>query len=148
MFGYTRDFDSAFGLMNQLRHQMDRVFDDFGSEPAEPEQATGSFPRTNLFDTGGAFVLEADVPGLTESDFNIDLTEDVLSVRGSRKAAVPEGYSVHRRERAGFEFSRSFALPAKVDAEKTHATLKNGVLTITLEKAPEVKPRQIAIRAS
>jgi HSP20 family protein len=72
----------------------------------------------------------------------------VLTLSGARKTAVPEGHSAHRQERPSFEFSRSYALPAKVDADKTHATLKNGVLTITLEKAPEVKPRQITVRAS
>jgi len=146
MFGYTRDFDNAFDLMEQLRHRMQGVFDDFQTAPVE--RATSAHQRTNLYDTGSAFVLEADVPGLGEKDFQVSLTQDVLTLSGARKASAPEGYSVHRRERAAFEFSRSYALPEKVDPEKTQATLKDGVLTITLEKAAEVKPRQISIRVS
>lgn len=145
MFGYTRDFDNAFDLLNQLRHRLDGVFDDFDDTSS---LATGGYPHTNLYDTGGAFVLEADVPGLAENDFQLTLNQDVLTVTGKRKATAPEGYSVHRRERAAFEFSRSYALPTKVDPEKTQASLKDGVLTITLEKAPEMKPRQIAVRVS
>lgn len=145
MFGYTRDFENPFDLLNQLRHRLDGVFDDFDGSPT---LATGSFPHTNLYDTGSAFVLEAEVPGLTENDFQLTLSQDVLTVSGKRKASAPEGYSVHRRERKAFDFSRSYALPAKVDPEKTQASLKDGVLTITLEKAPEVKPRQIAVRVS
>lgn len=145
MFGYTRNFDDAFDLLNQLRHRMDGVFDDFDGRSTT---AIGGYPHTNLYDTGSAFVLEADVPGLGDKDFELTLSQDVLTVSGKKKADAPEGYSVHRRERSSFEFSRSYALPAKVDPEKTQATLKDGVLTITLEKAPEVKPRQIAVRVS
>lgn len=146
MFGYTRDFDNAFDLWNQLRHRLDGVFDDF--DGTRTVAVTGGFPHTNFYDTGSAFVLEAEVPGLAESDFQLTLSQDVLTVSGKRNANVPEGYSVHRRERKSFDFSRSYALPAKVDPEKTTAALKDGVLTITLEKAPEVKPRQIAVRVS
>jgi HSP20 family protein len=145
MFGYTRDFDNAFDLLHQLRHRLDGVFDDFDGRQAT---SVGGYPHTNLYDTGSAFVLEADVPGLGENDFQLTLSQDVLTLSGKRKASTPEGYSVHRRERGSFDFSRSYALPAKVDAEKTQATLENGVLTITLEKAPEVKPRQISVRVS
>lgn len=145
MFGYGRDFDQALGLIDQLRRRMDRVFLDF--EPGyTAELAAGTYPRTNVFDGGGAFVLRADVPGLDEKSLKLTLTNNVLTLSGERRSDAPEGYSVYRQERAPYRFSRSYALPAKVDAEKTSATLKDGVLTVTLEKAPEVKPRQITVR--
>lgn len=147
MFGYTRDFDRTLSLMEQLRRRMDRVFEDmdqgYGYEPAASQ-----FPRTNFYDNGTAFVLALDVPGLKEKDLNLTLANDVLTVRGARKLEAPEGYSVHRQERAPYEFSRSYALPSKVNPEKVSAELVNGVLTISLEKAPEVKPRQINVRVS
>ena len=147
MFGYNRDFDRTISLMDQLRRRMDRVFEDFdrgnGYEPV-----AGRFPRTNFYDNGSAFALTLDVPGLKDKDVNLTLTNNVLTVTGSRKTDAPEGYSVHRQERAPYEFSRSYALPAKIDPEKVSATLANGVLTIALEKAPEVKPRQINVRVS
>ncbi len=145
MFGYTRDFDRTISLMDLFRRRMDRVFEDFdtGYEPA-----AARFPHTNFYDNGSSFALSLEVPGLSEKELKLTLTNDVLTVNGARKVDAPEGYSVHRQERTPYEFSRSYALPAKVDAEKVSATLENGVLTVTLEKASEVKPRQINVRAS
>ena len=148
MFGYTRDFDRTISLMDQLRRRMDRVFEDFDHGYDHEPTAAARFPRTNFYDNGNAFALTLDVPGLKDGDLKLTLTNDVLTVSGFRKADAPDGYSVHRQERTPYEFSRSYALPSKVDPEKVAATLVNGVLTITLEKAPEVKPRQISVRVS
>ena len=109
--------------------------------------AAATWPRLNLFDTGAELVVEADVPGMTEKDIELTLHDGVLTLAGERKIAAPEGYTPRRQERAGFKFSRSIALPTRVDAEKTIALVKDGVLTITLAKAPEARPRQIAVKA-
>jgi HSP20 family protein len=150
MLGYTRDLDRTFRLMDQLRRRMDRMLDDFdqSTENAGLRSFSGSFPRTNVYDTGQALVLEADLPGLNEQDLTLNLTNDVLTLSGEHKTEVPDGYGVHRRERMPIKFSRSFALPAKVDPDKTSAVMKDGVLTVTLEKAPELKPRQISVKTS
>lgn len=142
MLGYYYDVDRTFQLLDAFRQELGRVL--------EPGVATdrATFPATNLRDTGQALVLTAEVPGLEDKDLHITLTEDVLTVAGERKADAPEGYSVHRQERAPFRFSRSYSLPVKVDPEKTSARLENGVLEVRLEKAPEVKPRQITVRPS
>lgn len=145
MFGYRNDFDRTLALMDQLRRRMDRVFDDVDRGRA-PEPATGVVPRVNFFDTGNTFVLQADLPGVRDSDVSLSLEQDVLTVKGQKKSDAPEGYAAYRQERPPYRFTRSFALPAKVDPEKTAAVLKDGVLTVTLEKAAEVKPRQISIR--
>ena len=147
MFGYHRDFDRTLAIMDQLRRRMDGVFDDFGSG-GDPEIATGNVPRVNFHDTGNSYVFTADLPGVRESDLNLTLNQEVLTLSGERKADAPEGYAAYRQERGAYRFSRSFALPAKVDPEKTAAVLKDGVLTLTLEKAPEVKPRQIAVKVA
>jgi len=60
---------------------------------------------------------------------------------------APEGYSAHRQERPSVNFSRSFTLPCRVNADRTIGSVKDGVLTITLEKAADAMPRQIAIKA-
>jgi HSP20 family protein len=150
MLGYTRDLDRTFRLMDQLRRRMDRMLDDYDPTAENPglRSFTGSFPRTNLYDTGQALVLEADLPGMAENDVTLNLTNDVLTLSGEHKTEVPDGYGVHRRERLPIKFSRSFALPAKIDPDKTHAVMKDGVLTVTLEKAPELKPRQISVKTS
>lgn len=147
MFGYRSDFDRTLAVMDQLRRRMDRVFEDF-DRGVGPEPATGAQLRVNFHDTGNAFVLQADVPGVREKDLNLSLQQDVLTVSGERKVDAPEGYAKYRSERAPYRFSRSFALPAKVDPEKVSAVLANGVLTVTMEKAPEVKPRQISVRVA
>jgi HSP20 family protein len=67
---------------------------------------------------------------------------------GERKPDESQGYYVHRQERVPVKFSRSFSLPCKVDPEKSTATLKNGVLTITLPKATSAQPRQITVKAA
>ena len=90
MFGYTSDLDTTLELMGRLRRRMDRVFDDF-----EPGQATsaGGFPPTNLYDTGSSLLLELEVPGITEKDFELTLTKNVLTVAARRSVDAPEGSS-------------------------------------------------------
>ena len=147
MFGYHSDFDRTLAIMDQLRRRMDRVFDDVDAGGA-PEPATGGIPRVNFSDTGTAFVLQADLPGVKDADLSLTLEQDVLTLSGQRRADAPEGYAAYRQERAPHRFTRSFALPAKVDPEKTLAVLPHGVLTVTLEKAAEAQPRKIAVRVA
>jgi len=147
MFGNRSDFDRTLAIMDQLRRRMDRVFDDL-DRGVGPEPATGGLPRVNVHDTGNAFVLRADLPGVQEKDLSLTLEQDVLTLSGQRRGDAPEGYAAYRQERAPYRFSRSFAFPAKVDTEKVLAELKDGVLTVTLEKAAEVKPRQISVRVA
>jgi HSP20 family protein len=139
--------------MDDWRRRMDRAFADFQlpyapvgtfDDPWSLSEAT--WPRVNMYDTGSSLLLTAEVPGMTPGDLQIQLENDVLTVKGERKASVPQGYAAHRRERGAVSFSRSFNLPVKVDAEKVSATLKDGILTLDMVKAPEARPRQIAVR--
>jgi HSP20 family protein len=145
------DFDDMFAAMNQLRTYMDRVFEDaFGARFAEGRGLpllAGMWPRANLIDAGSSLVVTAEVPGLSENDVKLTLNQEVLTISGERKVQVPEGYSAHRQERASVNFSRSFALPCRVNAERATATVKDGILTVTLEKAADAMPRQITVKA-
>jgi len=152
------DIDRTFTVMDQLRRRMDRLFEEY--EPARGHSALranladeaerlwgrGRWPRLSLSDAGPSLLLKAEVPGLTEKDLQLSIHQDVLTMSGERKQDVPEGYFVHRQERAPLKFARSFTLPCKVDPEKSAATLKDGVLTVTLSKAPEAQPRQINVQ--
>lgn len=146
------DFDEAFSAMSQLKTYMDRVFEDaFGGRA--PDGGTLPFfartwPRANLIDAGAKLILTAEVPGLSEKDIKLSLNQEVLTMSGERKVEAPEGYSAHRQERAAVSFSRSFALPCRVNAESTSAEVKNGILTVAIEKAADAQPRQIAVKAS
>ena len=145
------DFDDMFSAMDRLRTYMDRVFEDTVGRPynggSRPFYAD-SWPRANLLDSGSTFILTAEVPGLSEKDIKLTLNQEVLTISGERKVVPPEGYSAHRQERGSVSFSRSFALPSRVDADRTSASVKNGILTVTLERAADAMPRQIAVNAS
>jgi HSP20 family protein len=143
-FGYPlREFDN-------LRLQVDRLFRDFdvtrgalGGLGAHVE-----WPQMNLVDTGAEFVIHAQVSGLSEDEIKIKATQDSVTVSGRRATKAPEGYAVHRRERATADFARSFALPAKVDLERVTANVNDGLLTIVLPRRAEDQPRSITVKAS
>ena len=138
------DFEETFNAMSQLRSQLDRAL----HEQVGPDARGTTWPRASLSDAGNQLVLVAEVPGLADKDVQLTLNQEVLTVSGQRRAAPPEGYSVHRQERPAIRFTRSFALPCRVDGERTTATVKNGLLTVTLEKAKEAQSRQITVKAS
>jgi HSP20 family protein len=141
-FGF-REFP-RLGAFDQLRNEMDRLLFDF--ERGAPQART--FPSARLEDKGAAFVVSAELPGLSEKEVEISATGATLTLKGERKVAAPEGYGVHRNERSSYRFARTFELPSKVDADKVEASLQNGVLTVTLPKAAEARPKQIAVKAS
>lgn len=99
----------------------------------------------SLRDDGEALVLRADLPGLADSDVGLSLEGDVLTLQATRGNAVPEGFRAVRTERPAVRFARSFELPCRVDGDTTTAAMKDGVLTVTLPKAKEARPRRIAI---
>jgi HSP20 family protein len=122
----------------------------FGGRPWDGKALSfysGSWPRTNVVDNGSSIVITAEVPGLSEKDIKLTLTQNVLQISGERKLEVPKGYTIHRQERPELSFSRSFSLPSRVNAESATATVKDGILTITLEKTPDAMPRQITVSA-
>lgn len=155
MLSRYSDIDRSFSVINQLRRGMDRLFEEgaHASGRGYPEEfervwSRGRFPRITFTDAGETLVLEAEMPGLGDKDVQLSIQKEVLTLAGERKSDAPEGYYVHRQERSPIRFSRSFALPCKVDPEKSTATLKDGVLNVTLSKIPDEQPRQIAINAN
>jgi HSP20 family protein len=147
MWGFGEDYDRTFGALDDFRRRMDRLFEGFDARWGVGDAYGANWPRADLRDTGADLVLEADVPGLTDKDIQLTVTQDTLGLSGERKADAPEGYQVHRRERVSQQFSRAWALPTKIDVDRVSATVKNGVLTVSLPKAAEARPRQITIKA-
>jgi HSP20 family protein len=99
-------------------------------------------------DTGAALKLRVELPGLSDKDVDISVTANVLSLKAARKTEAPEGYTSHRRERSSFSFTQSYELPTRIDPDKVEASLKQGVLTLTLPKAVEVQPKKITVSAA
>jgi HSP20 family protein len=129
--------------LTQLQRQIDALFSDW----VRPQRRVAG-PAFDVFDDGETYRLVADMPGLRAEDLEVEVTEDGLAVRGSRKVEVPEGYSVHRRERESLQLARSFTFPSKLDPENVTATLQQGVLTITLGKRADAKPRSISVHSA
>src|SRR5689334_1540451 len=109
--------------------------------------ASAFSPSFEVKETSDSFVLRADVPGVEEKDLDIAVHNGVLTVSGSRSAEErKEGESYAIYERQYGSFSRSFALPDLADGDKIDASLKNGVLSLTIAKKAEAKPRKIEIK--
>lgn len=146
------DIDGAFSRLDEVRRQMNRWANEnsrflANGETFGMEQWSRGWPRMLFVDSGKELVLRAEIPGMDQNDIDISVNQDVLTLSGERRTEVPEGYQIHRHERASLKFSRSFALACKVDLERSSAVVKNGVLTVTLPKAPESQPRQITVKA-
>jgi len=139
------DFDRSFSMLDDFRARMDQLFSEYDTGRRLGGFETVAWPRVNLYDGGESYLVKAELPGVGESDLQIQATQESLTVSGERRTTVPEGYSVHRQERAPVRFSRSLAFPTRVDTEGIKADLRNGILTITVPKAPEVKPKAISI---
>ncbi len=104
-------------------------------------------PAFEVKETPEAFIVSADIPGVAEADLDIGVHERVLTVSGSRQSEVrkeDDAYALHERQYGSF--TRSFALPDTADGERVEALLDKGVLTLTIAKKAEAKPRKIAIK--
>lgn len=101
-------------------------------------------PLTNIVETKDAYVLEAELPGVTKDGLEVSVENGELTIVGRRAAAAPEGRAVYRESRGG-DFRRTFTLDAAVDAGRITAKLELGVLRLTLPKAESLKPRKIAV---
>jgi HSP20 family protein len=139
VFGGSRSFP-----LSTLRSELDRLFGDLERTPSFGAQA----PTVTFEDKPDALTLRAELPGLSEKDVDISVTANVLTLKAARSTEVPAGYTAHRRERSSFSFARSYELPVRVDPEKVQASLKQGVLTLTLPKVTEAKPRRVTVSAT
>ncbi len=124
-------------MMNALEREMDHLFVPPGR---------GSF-GLGFRDDGDSLVLQADLPGLDEADVDLSLDNDILTLRAQRRSLAPEGARTVRTERAAIP-SQRYELPCRVDGDAATAAMKDGVLTITLPKAKEARPRRIALSGS
>ncbi len=138
------DLDRTFAALDALQRQMLR-------QPATT--TNGDALRFAAEDTGGAWIVRADLPGVPKEAIEVTLTGQVLRLAATRKQRTAKDFGVdgddvvaHRVERPAYSFQKSITLPHKVDGERVTAVSKDGVFTITLPKAADAKPRQIAVR--
>lgn len=139
-----------FRDMLSLRDRMDRLFDEFTGRgwPGEESLTTGVWnPAVDVYETKDSIVLKADLPEVNKEDVDIFVQGNMLTLRGERKheREVKEK-DYYRMERSYGTFSRSFTLPGTVEPDKIEATFAGGVLTMTLPKKEESKPKQIKVK--
>jgi HSP20 family protein len=134
-----------FRELSSLQTEMNRLFNAAFDSPAGNGGRRWA-PAMDLVETDEHFVLRADLPGMTESDVNIELEDNVLTVSGERKSEHEErGEGFYRVERAFGKFSRALTLPRGIDGEAVAASFENGVLEVRIPKPEERKPRKITI---
>jgi HSP20 family protein len=130
------------------REPFSRMFESFfnGAQPEEEVSNRNWVPPVDIQETEEGYRLLAELPGLTREDITITLENNVLRLAGERKFERDvTRESFHRVERTYGAFSRAFTLPHQVNSEGVQAAFANGVLTITVPKAEQAKPRKIAI---
>lgn len=130
-----------------LMREMEALVRDFGERTPFRDQRL--FPAVNVTQDEDAFHVRAELPGMDPEALDLSIDQNKLTLRGGRELpAEGEGVSFHRRERRAGTFARTVTLPADVDADRVEATYRNGVLTVTVPKAPEAKPRRIDVQSS
>lgn len=138
--------DSPFGDAYQLRREMLRLLDTAAGE-ASADLGAGVFPPLNVTQDYNNFYLRAEIPGIKPNELSISALRNRVSLAGKREIQREhERVSYHRKERAEGTFNRTVTLPAEVDPQGVDARYSEGVLTVTLPKAEEAKPRQITVR--
>ena len=132
-----------------LRDAMDRLFDEAFTRPwLARDGGGGAFePAVDMYQTENDVVVKTAVPGLKPEDVQINVTGDMLTIKGeTRESSETREKAYHIRERRWGAFERSIPLPTLIMADKAKAEFENGVLTITLPKAEEVKPKTITVK--
>ena len=136
-----------FGELRTLRREMDKLWEEFfgGQDLVSSEAAW--VPAIDISETKDAIIVRAEIPGMDAKDIEINLTGDVLTIRGEKKQETEEkDENFHRIETRYGAFQRAIRVPVSVDAEKIQAKYEKGVLKITLPKKEEAKPKHIEVK--
>ncbi|HET7145107.1 MAG TPA: Hsp20/alpha crystallin family protein, partial [Anaerolineales bacterium] len=133
--------------MMTLREAMDHLFDDAFTRPLRMGNGHWSAPAVDMYQTDNEIIVKAAIPGVKTDEVQIHVTGEMLTIKGEvkEKTEVQEK-AYHLREQRWGAFERTIALPTDVIADKAKAEFENGILTITLPKAEEVRPKSITIK--
>lgn len=140
---------NPFRELEEMRNEMSRVF----GWPAGRGESDGLFesiwsPPVDIAQEGDHYIVKADLPGMKKDEIEITLNGDTLTISGEKKKEnETKEDNYYRSERYYGRFSRSLALPSTVDANKIEASYKEGVLSVTIPKSEEARPKQIKIQS-
>jgi len=137
----------SFGRLSDLRDEIDRLFESPLTELTRTSQLlSGWTPALDVYEEKDNFVVKAELPGMKKEDIEVSLHDGSVSISGERKTeSKHEDAEVYRTERFFGRFQRTITLPTAVAADKVKAAYKDGVLTVTLPKTEEAKPKQIDV---
>jgi HSP20 family protein len=139
-----------FSELMSLRQAMDKLFEDSFVRPSRALYALGevAIPALDVYQTPTEVVVKATLPGVKPEEISIDITGETLTIRGESKAEqeIKKEDYLYQERRYG-AFSRSVALPSGLKPDKAEATMEDGVITLTIPKAEEVKSKAIKVKA-
>ena len=134
--------------LSGLHNEMGRIFGDLlgSDENGTDTENTAWMPTVDISETENGFEIRAELPGVSESDVNVSVTDNRLTIKGEKhQAEETDGKNYHRVERRYGSFQRSFTLPRHVETDGIKAGFADGVLTLEIPKAEVAKPTEIPI---
>lgn len=140
----------GFGRLTDLRDEIDRLFDEPLTELARSSQLlSGWTPAFDVYEDKDNYYVRAELPGMRKEDIELSMHNGSLSISGERKSEEQlKEAEVYRAERFFGHFQRTITLPAQVAVENIKAQYKDGILSVTLPKAEEAKPKHIDVKVS
>src|SRR3954454_22211582 len=130
-------YGGPFRDLRRLQEEMDRL-----TRSATTPQG---FPAINVYAHQDGIVITAELPGVKEDDLDITVHRDTVTLRGQRQDQPEGAQGYHRRERRSGPFGGSFSLPLQVDPERVEAKLSNGILSLSLHRPEQDKPKRIRV---
>jgi len=135
-----------FRDFSEIQSEMNRLFDSFVGRPGHGGAERIWIPGVDMHETPDHLVVTMDLPGLNEKDISLSITGDMLVLRGERRANTEAKQdSYYRGERWVGKFERTLPLPIPVQADQVKASYRDGVLTVSMPKVEEIKPKEIKI---
>jgi len=129
--------------MERLRKEMDGLFSSYGRNAG-----SAAYPLVNVYESGDNLVVTAELAGATRDNVSITFSSGVLTISGTQTLPKSvKNMTAVRRERTAGSFEKTVRIPVKIDTEKINASFVNGMLSVTLPKAEEAKPKSITIEA-
>ena len=138
-FVFTDPFETLFNFQQTLDQMRASAWLEAGLS------GHGAFPPLNVFRKGHDIVVIAEVPGVKKEDLSIEAKGNTIRIAGTKRVALGDSTSAHRRERRSGSFDRTVTLPIEIDAESIKAECRDGILALFLPRADHDKPRAIAI---
>ena len=139
----------GLGRLSDLRDEIDRLFESPFGETRTLQLLSGWTPALDVYEEQDHFIVKAELPGLKKEDIEVSFHDGGLSISGERKSETKhEDAEVYRAERFFGRFQRTVTLPAPVAVDKARASYQDGVLTVTLPKTEEARPKHIDVSVS